>query len=79
MWRSKFLDNGFAPTIFSSMRNSLIERDFPCNKHVKNEFCGGSSNNSFDFKIEATSKMQKNHNKDPIVKLGFFGHNSFEY
>jgi hypothetical protein len=40
---------------------------------------GGCSNNNFDSKIGVTSKVRKNHNKDPIVKLGSFGHNSLEY
>jgi hypothetical protein len=78
IWSNKFLGNGFAPTFFSNVHNSHTQHDFPCKRHAKNEFCGGSSNNSFDSNTEATSKVQKN-NKGPIVKLGSFGHNLFKY
>lgn len=33
----------------------------------------------FVYEIGVTSKVQKNRNKDPIVKLRSFGHNSFKY
>jgi len=56
-----------------------MQHDFPCNIHAKNEFCERCSNNNFDLKIGVTSKVHNNHNKDPIVKLGSFGHNSLEY
>jgi len=46
-------------------------------RRAKNEFCGGSSNNSVDYEIEVVSK--KNHNKNSVVKFESFGHNSFEY
>jgi hypothetical protein len=55
------------------------QRDLPCKKRAKNELCGKCSNNNFDFKIRITSNIRKSRNKDPIMKLGSFGHNSFKY
>jgi hypothetical protein len=79
IWSNKFLGKGLAPIIFSNVRNSRMQCNFPCKRWTKNESYGGSSNNSFDSTIGATSKAQKSRNIDPIVKLGSFGHNSFEY
>jgi hypothetical protein len=53
-----------------------MQRVFPYNICANNEFYKESSNNNFDFKIGAASKVYNNRNKDPIVKLGSFGHNS---
>jgi hypothetical protein len=39
----------------------------------------GCSNNNFNSKTKAASKVHNNHNKDPIVKLGSFVHNSLNY
>ncbi len=38
------------------------------------EFCGGCSNNNSNSKIRVASKVRKSCSKDPIVKLGSFGH-----
>jgi hypothetical protein len=56
-----------------------MQYDFPYNICANDEFCRGCSNNNFDFEIGATSKVCKSRNKDPIVKLRSFGHNSLEY
>jgi hypothetical protein len=56
-----------------------MQHDFPCNICAKNEFCGGYSNNNFDSKTRVASKVRNSRNKDPIVKLGLFGHDSLEY
>jgi hypothetical protein len=79
IWSNKFLGKGFKPTIWSRVCNLHMECDFLYNIHAKNELCGGCSNNTFDSKTRASSKVCKRHNKDPIVKLGSFGHNSLEY
>ncbi len=79
IWSNKFLGKGFGPTIWFGVRNSCMQHDFPCNICAKNEFCGGFSNNNSDSKIRVTSKVHNSCNKDPIVKLGLFGHNSLEY
>jgi hypothetical protein len=55
-----------------------MQHDFPCNRWTKNTFCRGCLNKIFYSKIWASSKAQKRHNNDPIVKLGSFGHNSLE-
>jgi hypothetical protein len=79
IWSNQFLSKGFEPKIWSEMCNLHMQCDFPCNIHAKNQSCGGCSNNTFDSETWATSKLCKSHNKDPIVKLGLFGHNSLKY
>ncbi len=56
-----------------------MQHNFLYNICAKNELCEGCSNNNFDFETRAASKVCNNCNKDPIVKLGLFGHNSLEY
>jgi hypothetical protein len=56
-----------------------MQHDFPYNIRAKNEFYGGCSNNNFDFETLAAPKVHNSRNKDPIVKLGSFGHNSLKY
>jgi hypothetical protein len=79
IWSNKFIDKSIMPTIWSVLHNAHMQRNFPCNRHAKNEFCRKCSNNNFDFKIEAASKVQKSYIKDLIVKLGSFGHNLLAY
>jgi hypothetical protein len=79
IWSNKFLSKGFAQTIWSKVCNSHMQYNFFCDIHAKNEFCRGCSNNNFDFETKATSKVHKSRSKDPIVKLGSFGHNSLKY
>jgi hypothetical protein len=67
------------PTYPTKVHNSHMQFNFPCNIHAKNEFFGGCSNNNFDLETWATSKVCNSRNKDPIVKLGSFGHNSLKY
>jgi len=57
----------------------MYETWFPLQHTCKEEFCEGCLNKTFDFEIGATSKVCNNHNKDPIMKLGLFGHNSLKY
>jgi glutathionyl-hydroquinone reductase len=64
---------------FFDMHNSCTQQNWPCKRSIKNELCGGSLNNSFDFDTKVTFKVQISCNKEPIVKLGSFGHNSFKY
>jgi hypothetical protein len=73
-----FFDKGFRPMIWSKVHNSRMQRNFPHNIRAKNEFYGGCSNNTFDFETKVISKVHNSCNKDPIVKLGSFGHKSLE-
>ncbi len=77
--KQKIHDRGFTPIIWSKVSNLRTQCDFPYKRHVKNEFYGECSNNNFNSETRTTSNICKNHNKDPIVKLGSFGHNSLKY
>ncbi len=79
IWSNNFFDKNFKPTIWSMVHHARMQLNFLCNRHAKNEFCGECSNNNFNFETRATSEVRKSHNKDPIVKLGLFGHNSLNY
>ncbi len=79
IWSNKFPGKGFRPTIWSKVRISCTQCDLPCNIHAKNEFYRGCSNNNSDSKTRAAFKVHNSHNKDPIVKLKSFGHNSLKY
>jgi hypothetical protein len=79
IWSNKFLGKAFGPIIWSGVHNLHMQCNSPYNIHAKNEFCKGCSNNDFDSKIGAASKVHNSRNKDPIVKLGSFGHNSLKY
>ncbi len=57
----------------------MYTMQFPLQKMSIEWVMRGSSNNSFDSTTMATSKVQKSHNKYPIMKFGSFGHNSFKY
>ncbi len=57
----------------------MYETWFPLQHTCKEEFCEGCLNKTFDFEIGATSNVYKSRNKDPIMKLGLFGHNSLKY
>jgi hypothetical protein len=67
------------PTIEFDIFNSHMQHDFPCKTCAKNALCRRCSIKIFNLKIIAFSKVRKNHNKDPIVKLGSLGHNSLKY
>ncbi len=79
IWSNIFFRKGFTPIVWSEVHNSHTQCDFPCKRRVNNGFCGVCSNNNFDSKIGTTSNVCKSRNKDTIVKLGSFGHNSLEY
>jgi len=79
IWNNKFIGIGFEQTIWSGVHNLHMQCDFFCNMLAKNEFYGRCSNNNFDYETWAMSKVHNNCNKDPIVKLGSFGHNSLYY
>jgi hypothetical protein len=69
----------FGAHTFTYVFNSLVQWNLPCKRHAKNMFWGGCLNNILDSQTRAFSKVQRNHNTDPIVKLGSLGHNSMEY
>jgi hypothetical protein len=79
IWSNKFFDKGCAPIVWSGVCNSHMQHNFLCKRCANNEFYKGCSNNNFNSEIEIASKVRKSCSKDPIMKLGSFGHNSLEY
>jgi hypothetical protein len=74
-----FLGKNFGPSIWSEVHSLRMQHDFPYNICVKNEFYEGCSNNNFNSETWVASKVHNSCNKDLIVKLGSFGHNSLKY
>ncbi len=79
IWSKNFVGNGLGPTLSLGVFTLVIQSDFPCKRCAKRAFWGGCSNNILDSQARAFSKVRKNRNNDPIVKLGSLGHNSLEY
>ncbi len=79
IWSNNFLSNGFAPTTCSGALKAFKHHKLPHISYSKNSFCSSWSNNLCDSQTRSFSKVHSRRKRDPIVKFGSLGHNSFEY